>query len=320
MRRYEYGSVRQVRHETDGLSAQLAWAVGYTGRAMNKFASCLAIQFALAVFFTLCVVVSPSMAQTGIMTGIVYDDRGEPLRGATMRAENPTAYPRTLTTTSDQRGRISLVGLRSGQWHFTVEYPGFQPTSFAMPISAASGSRPPRPVVIRMERIASLILAGPLAGVDVKLLRADLAAADEAYAKGDLDAAIAGYNAALTKAPALSSIGLQIGNAYVRKNDNAKAVEAFESVLKSDPSNGTALYELGELKEREGQLDAAREFYQKASTADPSWAKPVLQLGIMASNQGQTDAAIAQLKKVLDVDPKSAEAVEAETLLKKLSR
>ena len=68
------------------------------------------------------------------------------------------------------------------------------------------------------------------------------------------------------------------------------------------------------------QLEAARDFYQKAATTDPSWAKPILQLGIMASNQGQTEAAIAQLKKVLDVDPKSAEAVEAEALLKKISR
>jgi tetratricopeptide (TPR) repeat protein len=287
---------------------------------MNKNRARLAFRLASAVLFILCVIVSPAIAQTGIMTGIVYDDRGEPLRGATMRAENPAAYPRTLTTTSDQRGRISLVGLRSGQWHFTVEFPGFQPTSFAMPISAASGSRPPRPVVIRMERIASLILAGPLAGVDVKLLRTDLAAADEAFTKGDLDAAIAGYTAALTKAPALSSIGLQIGNAYVQKNDDSRAVEAYETVLKSDPVNGTALYELAEIRRREGQLEAARDFYQKAATTDPSWAKPILQLGIMASNQGQTEAAIAQLKKVLDVDPKSAEAVEAEALLKKISR
>jgi tetratricopeptide (TPR) repeat protein len=277
-------------------------------------------QLALAVFFTLCVVVSPSMAQSGIMTGIVYDDRGEPIRGATMRAENPAAYPRTLTTTSDQKGRISLVGLRSGQWHFTVEYPGYQPSTFTMPVSAASSSRPPRPVVIRMERIASLILAGPLAGVDVKLLRADLAAADDAYTKGDLDLAITGYNAALAKAPAMSSIGLQIGNAYLRKKDDAKAIEAFETVLKADPTNGTALYELGEIRRREGKFDAARDLYQKAATADPTWAKPVLQLGIMASNQGQTEAAVAQLKKVLDVDPKSAEAAEAEILLKKISR
>ena len=237
-----------------------------------------------------------------------------------MRAENPAAYPRTLTTTSDQKGRISLVGLRSGQWHFTVEYPGYQPSTFTMPVSAASSSRPPRPVIIRMERIASLILAGPLAGVDVKLLRADLAAADDAYTKGDFDTAITGYNAALAKAPAMSSIGLQIGNAYLRKNDDAKAIDAFETVLKADPTNGTALYELGDIRRREGKFDAARDFYQKAATADPSWAKPILQLGIMASNQGQTEAAVTQLKKVLDVDPKSVEAVEAETLLKKISR
>ena len=303
-----------------GCAIQPPGTVGYTGRAMTNDAPRLTFQLALAVVFALCVVVSPALAQSGIMTGIVYDDRGEPIRGATMRAENPAAYPRTLTTTSDQKGRISLVGLRSGQWHFTVEYPGFQPSSFAMPVSASSASRPPRPVIIRMERIASLILAGPLAGVDVKLLRTDLAAADEAYAKGDFDAAITGYTAALTKAPALSSIGLQIGDAYVRKKDTGKAVEAFEAVLKADPTNGTALYELGEIRKNEGQLDAARDFFQKAATADPSWAKPVLQLGIMASNQGQTEAAVAQLKKVLEVDPKSAEAAEAETLLKKISR
>jgi Tetratricopeptide repeat/Carboxypeptidase regulatory-like domain len=313
--------VQDLSHETDGLCAHgcLA-AVGYTGKVMDKYTPRLMFQLLLAAFFILCVVVSPSMAQSGLMTGIVYDDRGEPIRGATMRAENPAAYPRTLTTTSDQKGRISLVGLRSGQWHFTVEYPGFQPTSFAMPITAASSSRPPRPVIVRMERIASLILAGPLAGVDVKLLRADLTAADEAYAKGDFDAAITGYSAALTKAPALTSIGLQLGNAYRQKKDTAKAVDAFETVLKADPANGTALYELGEIRESEGQLDVARDFYQKAATADPSWAKPVLQLGILASNQGQTDAAIEQLKKVATVDPKSAEAVQAESLLQKISR
>jgi Flp pilus assembly protein TadD len=287
---------------------------------MDKFMPRLTFQLVLAAFFSLCVVVSPSIAQSGLMTGIVYDDRGEPLRGATMRAENPAAYPRTLTTTSDQRGRISLVGLRSGQWHFTVEYPGFQPTTFSMPITAASSTRAPRPVIIRMQRIPSLILAGPLAGVDVKLLRADLTAADQAYAKGDFDAAISSYSAALAKAPALTSIGLQIGNAYLQKKDDTKAVEAFEGVLKADPANGMAWYELGEIRERAGDLDAARDLYQKAASADPSWAKPNLQLGILASNQGQTEEAVARLKKVLAVDPASPEAVQAESLLRKIAR
>jgi tetratricopeptide (TPR) repeat protein len=287
---------------------------------MDNDACRLPLRFALAAFFLSCVLVSPSMAQTGVITGIVYDDSGEPIRGATMRAENPSAYPRTLTTTSDQKGRIALVGLRSGQWNFTVEYPGFQPSTFSMPIRSSSASRAPRPVIIRLERIASLILAGPLAGVDVKLLRADLTAADEAYAKGDFDTAIISYRAALVKAPALTSIGLQIGNAYRQKKDDAMAVEAFETVLKTDPANGTALYELGEIRESAGQLEAARNLYEKAATAEPSWAKPILQLGILASNQGQTDAAVAQLKKVLTVDPKSPEAVQAESLLQKIGR
>ena len=254
-----------------------------------------------------------AVAQSGIVSAIIYDDRGEPLKGATLLAENPEAFPPTLTTTSDDRGRVNLIGLRSGQWGFTVEYPGFQPSRFALPVRQNDRNR--RPVLVRLERIPSIVLGGPLAGVDVEDLRADLTAADEALAAGNVDSAIARYRAALERAPGLPVINLQLGEAYRQKDDAAGAIAAFEALLASEPTHAAALYQLAEIHERQGQLDRARELYQRASGAEPAWAKPILRLALLARTQGDARGAEAQLKRVMLVDPQSPEAVQAEALL-----
>lgn len=281
----------------------------------GHFSRCLPL---LAAAF-LCVWLVPSaFAQMGRVQGIVLDDRSQPLRGATIRADSPNGTP-SMTSTSDARGQFFFIGLRSGQWKFTVEAPGFQPSDFSLPVRAGSNTNT-RPIGVKLQRIASLVLYGPLAGVDSKLLRADLVAAEEAFAKRDFDSAIIDYKAVLLRAPALTFVNLQIGNAYRQKKEAAKAVEAFETVLKSDPANSTALYALGEIRRDEGQLEAAQELYQKAAAASPTWPKPILRLGMIASDKGDTVAAVAQLKKTMTLDPQSPEAVQAENLLQKISR
>lgn len=279
-----------------------------------RFLRCRPLFVAVAALLCLA---SSAIAQTGRIAGAVFDDRAEPLRGATIRAENANAFPRTLTGTSDSKGRFSFIGLRSGVWKFTVESPGFLPSDFSIMIRAGAIGRP---VGVRLERNAALILNGPLAGVDAKVLRGDLAAADEAFTKGDVDAAISAYNAVLSRAPALTLVRLQVGNAYRQKKDNARAVEAFETVLKTEPANGTALFRLGEIRLSEGQLDAARGLYEKAVAAEPAWTKPILRLGTLALDRGDTEAAASQLKKVVALDPQSTDAVTAESLLSRISR
>jgi tetratricopeptide (TPR) repeat protein len=280
----------------------------------GHFSRCLPL---LAAAF-LCVWLVPSaFAQMGRVQGVVLDDRSQPLRGATIRADNTNGTPPSMTSTSDAKGQFFFIGLRSGQWKFTVEAPGFQPSDFSVPIRSGSSTGP---IGVKLQRIASLVLYGPLAGVDSKLLRADLVAAEEAFAKGDFDSAIIDYKAVLLRAPALTFVNLQIGNAYRQKKDTAKAVEAFETVLKSDPASSTALYALGEIRRDEGQLEAAQELYQKAAAASPTWSKPILRLGMIAGDKGDTVTAVAQLKKTMTLDPQSPEAAQAENLLQKISK
>lgn len=253
-------------------------------------------------------------AQAGYMTAIVFDDLGEPLQGATLLAENPSASPRTLTTISDDRGRLSLIGLKTGQWNFTVEYPGFQPSQFSLPISQAT--RAPRPVLIRLERIPSIVLGGPLAGVDIDRLRDELADADQAMADGNLVQAVDRYRRALERAPGLPVINLQLAAAYREQHDDARAIAAYEALLEAEPDNPAGLYQLGEMRQAQGRLDEASALYRRASLVEPAWAKPVMALALLAREQGDTATATAQLRRVLTVDPQSPEAVRAQALLR----
>ena len=273
---------------------------------------------AAAVCFLFLFVVPGAFAQMGRFSGVVLDDRSQPLRGATIRAENPNGTPAAITSASDAKGQFYFIGLRTGQWKFTVEAPGFLPAEFSVPIRTSSATG--RPVGIKLQRDAALVLGGPLAGVDAKLLRADLAAADNAFAKGDFDSAIINYRAVLLRAPALTLVNLQIGNAYRQKKDNAKAADAFDAVLKIEPTNAAALYDLGEIRREEGQLDQARSFYEKAAASTPTWTKPVLRLGLIANEKGDKITALAQLKKVMTIDPDSPEAAAAESLLNQIAK
>ncbi|MBI2835412.1 MAG: carboxypeptidase regulatory-like domain-containing protein [Acidobacteria bacterium] len=74
-------------------------------------------------------------AQAGRVGGVVKDEADQPIKGATVRAENPAASPSTFTTTTDAKGRFSIIGLKGGEWTFTAEAPGYAPPR------ASSGSR-----------------------------------------------------------------------------------------------------------------------------------------------------------------------------------
>ena len=66
----------------------------------------------------------PAMAQTGRIGGLVRDDKGQPLKGATVVAENPSASPPSFSATTDDKGRFSIIGLRAGNWKLTASAPG----------------------------------------------------------------------------------------------------------------------------------------------------------------------------------------------------
>src|SRR5262252_7886204 len=91
----------------------------------------------------LAALAAPASAQTGRVGGQVKDEAGQPIKGATVTAENPAASPSSFTATTDDKGRFSIIGLRTGQWKFTAQAPGFAPEVGTLPVQTIGTPNPP---------------------------------------------------------------------------------------------------------------------------------------------------------------------------------
>ena len=163
-------------------------------------------------------------AQTGRVGGVVKDETGQPIKGATITAENPNASPSSFTATTDDKGRFSIIGLKTGQWTFTAQAPSFGPESGKMNVQTIGAPNPP--LTFTMRKGGSAPTGGALGGLAAKDLQTDLAAADQLYNAQKWDDAIAAYRAIMTKAPSLSVINLQLAAAYRNKKDYDSALTA----------------------------------------------------------------------------------------------
>ncbi len=306
---------------------------------------------ALAIVAALIVSALPAVAQTGRVGGTIRDGQGQPIKGATVTAENPQASPSTFTATTDDKGRYSIIGLRSGTWKITASAPGFTPSGGSVPIRTIGAPNPPVDIVLAPGATGP---AGALAGVNTKDLQGELQKAEDLMNQQQYDAAIAAYEAILTKTPALTMIHLQVGRAYRMKKEYDSALGAYKKILETDPTNERAkieigmtnlekgdfaaaetalseaaqgtgasrevFYNLGEVKFAKGETDEAMKWYQRAVDTDPSWGKPLFKIGLGHLQKADTKNAIAMMEKVIAVDPTSQEAVQAKALIEQLKK
>jgi tetratricopeptide (TPR) repeat protein len=290
-------------------------------------------------------------AQTGRIGGTVKDTNGQPLKGATVTAENPQASPSSFTATTDDRGRYSIIGLKSGAWKITASAPGFQPQSGNVPIRTIGAPMPPVDFALAPGATGPV---GALAGVNTKELQVELQKAEELMNSQQYDAAIASYQAMLTKTPALTMINMQIGRAYRMKKDYDGAIAAYKKILDAEPANDKAkieigmtnlekgdfaaaeaalteaaqstsagrevFYSLGEVKFAKGETDEAVKYYQRSVDADPNWGKPLFKMGLAKLQKADTAGAIEMMNKVISADPNSPEAAQAKALIEQLKK
>jgi hypothetical protein len=254
-------------------------------------------------------------AQTSRIAGVVRDETGSPIRGAIVRGEMQGGSPMTLTAATDDRGRFIFVIARSGDWLLTFDAPGFNPTT--VPASVRLGSAPPN-LDIKLDRHENPEASGIMAGVDTRLLTAQLTAAATMIDSGHYDEAIAAYRDLRVKVPSLTLVNLQLGNAYLLKKSYPEAEAAFQEALKANADDANGLFAMGRVKEAQGNAAEARDWYQKASTADGYWTRPLMKLAALARDGGDKAAAGKYLAKVIELDPASADAVQAAALQKQL--
>jgi len=308
----------------------------------------LSLRLALALA-ALIVFAGHAAAQPGRVGGIVRDDKGEPIKGATITAENENIGS-SFTATTDDKGRFTIIGLRSGPWKFIAQAPGFAPAGGEMAVRTGN----PNPPMAFTLRHTGPAWSGAMAGISAKDLQADLAAADALFNQQKWDEAIAAYRTIMSRTPALSVINLQIAAAYRKKKDFDGAMAAYNALLTIDPESEKAavgigetnlergdskgaedalvksasipgagrevFYSLAEVKSSRLEADEATKWYEKASATDPSWGKPLYKLGLLARDKGDKQNAAKLFDRVIAVDPVSPEAALAKAALDQLNR
>jgi Flp pilus assembly protein TadD len=306
------------------------------------------LRFALAATIAVTFA-SHAAAQPGRVGGLVKDDKGEPIKGATITAENQNVGS-TFTATTDEKGRFTIIGLRGGDWRFIAQAPGFAAEGGSMTVRSGSPN-PPIAFTLRRTGPGS---TGAMAGIAAKDLQAELSAADVLFNQQRWDEAVTAYRTIMNKTPTLSVINLQIAAAYRNKKDYDGAVTAYSALLTIDPSNEKAavgisqtnlergdvtaaenallkaaeapapgrevFYGLGEVKNAKHETDEAAKWYERASSKDPSWGKPLYKLGVLALDRGDRQGAARLFDKVIAVDPISPEAAMAKASLDQLNR
>jgi len=226
-----------------------------TGRTTTVFASVL----------LLAITVSPLAAQDwagkGRAQGLVKDEAGKPIEGATITlkfpANNPIGGPEPLLT--NKKGRWSFLGMQGGNWKVLIDKEGFLPSEGALYVNEF---QPGQAVVITLERdLASsiqkgeqLLEAGEFAAARVEYEKAMPAMDDVGKARlrsrigdtymseGDFAAARAEYSASLPFiAPEEQThIRLQMANSYQQEGDYAKARSEYEAIIPGLSPEGQA--------------------------------------------------------------------------------
>ena len=229
----------------------------------------------ILIFATLALALAAAAsAQTaGRITGTIKDPDGKPIKGATVRATNDAVNAR-ITSTTDDKGRFAMIGVRTGRWVIVAEAPNFLPLQGTADVS--SGNTPV--LVLTLQRDP-----GPMPGALSKTISEDIAAAEALRQAGRYDDAIAAYQSIQSKNARLTSVNLMLATLYrdkaAQEKDAAakqallgRAMTAYSDLLKSDDTNARARVELGVTQMAAGNTDAAAKSFQDVITANPKTA------------------------------------------------
>jgi tetratricopeptide (TPR) repeat protein len=187
---------------------------------------------AAAALFVLSMA-APAFAQFALVTGVVRDQAGRPIRGASITAENHDLQL-TMRGTTDGKGRFAVLGLRPGEWEFTVQAPGYEPLRVASRVRALQRND------LREVYLTRTFVTSSLGDLNAQEIQQRLDAAEHLQVTGDIDGAIDAYRQLLTRVPALTAIYLQLGALYERKQDTTAALAAYRQLAELEPENAKA--------------------------------------------------------------------------------
>lgn len=134
-----------------------------------------------------------------------------------------------------------------------------------------------------------------------------LASGQSKLSAGSLDAAVADFQASLSKGKSLDGY-FGLGNAYTRQGKLVEAEQAYNEALKINPNHVATLSNLGVVYYQQTKLADAKRIFERALAARPDDAETHYLLGATELQLNELDAAEKSLNRALELKPQLPEA------------
>jgi tetratricopeptide (TPR) repeat protein len=126
--------------------------------------------------------------------------------------------------------------------------------------------------------------------------------------RGNVDAAMAEYQAALRSDPNSALLHNNMGNALAAKREYAQAIQEIRRAIELNPEYAEARLNLGLALEATGDPAAAEAAYQQALRIRPAYPQALTALGLLQATRKDFDGAIQRYRRAIAANEDYAEA------------
>lgn len=266
--------------------------------------------------FLLAISALPLWGQmTGTVKGVVKDQSGKPMEGATIELTSPDTGKKVELKTN-AKGEYQSIAVSPGTYDFSVMKDGNLLDKVMKVPVLAGGER-----VINFDLSQHQGAAAPTAeqqkqveavqkhNEKVKVLNSALAQAKQLEAAGNYDEAVTVLQQATQVDPGQDLVWFNLGDAQRGAKKYTDAIESYQKAIAIKPAAGAYHNNLADAYAKSGQVDKAVQEYAAAAAAEPANASTYyFNEGAVFTNTGKVDEAIAAFDKSIQADPNKAAA------------
>ena len=250
----------------------------------------------------------PALAQsTGMVKGLVKDEKGQPVEGARITIEFAEGVTRKQETKTNKKGEFVQIGLQSGTYKITAEKEGIGSQSFDARVRIGQAAE----VNFVLAKGTGLSKEDLAKNAELKKTFEEGVTASKA---GNLDDAIAKFTRGTELSATCADCYYNIGFAYSQKKDYDKAEAAYKKAIEIKSDYGEAYNGLANIYNAQRKFDEAAAASSKAAELGGSAAagggnvNAMYNQGVILWNAGKIADAKKQFEAVLKADPNHAES------------
>jgi Flp pilus assembly protein TadD len=260
---------------------------------------------------------APSAHAQGTITAIgrVVDAEGNPIPDVQVLLDYKGHIVQKYRTKTDKKGIFTHVNVFSGPYEITLKKEGIGEITFKTNLQEVDSLQKPPEYRFATRTVAAppppgsgLTAAGANAPpVNVGQITTRINEAIALAKAGDVDGAIAAYEAFLTTTPQIPLVHHNLGMLYQRKGDPAKAQAALQKSIELDPSFIDGYVGLATVLAESGKRPEAIEVLKKGAADNPQSGRLQYALGVLAETTGETPLAKEAFLKAEQLDPQNFE-------------